>query len=137
MKKLLTLCLLAMLGSGLMAQENPSTEELSTLQQKVFFYYVYTDLNEASKQVLEEKAALLLKYPTLKLQINGHSCSTLNKKAQKISEKRALAVKDFFLKKGVSADRMSLSSFGDSQPSLAKDTEYAKIKNRRVEFQLL
>jgi outer membrane protein OmpA-like peptidoglycan-associated protein len=75
MKKLLTLCLLAMVGSGLMAQENPSTEELSTLQQKVFFYYVYTDLNEASKQVLEEKAALLLKYPTLKLQINGYSCS--------------------------------------------------------------
>lgn len=55
----------------------------------------------------------------------------------KLSKKRAEAVVEYFVKKGVSQSRLSYSYYGMSQPLSTNDTEEGRAMNRRVEFEIL
>jgi outer membrane protein OmpA-like peptidoglycan-associated protein len=54
---------------------------------------------------------------------------------QGLSERRAQAVKDYLVSKGVAEDRISIKGFGETKPADTNDTEEGRHNNRRVEFQ--
>lgn len=54
---------------------------------------------------------------------------------QGLSERRALAVKNYLVSKGVAEDRISVKGFGETKPADTNDTEEGRHNNRRVEFQ--
>lgn len=56
------------------------------------------------------------------------------KKNQKLSEQRANAVKDWLIKNGVNASRLSAVGYGSQKPIVPNDTKENKTKNRRIEF---
>lgn len=53
---------------------------------------------------------------------------------QGLSERRAMAVKEFLVANGVSADIIDVSGMGETQPVATNDTEEGRAKNRRVEI---
>ncbi|VWX33402.1 outer membrane protein OmpA [Limnobacter sp. 130] len=54
---------------------------------------------------------------------------------QKLSERRAQAVKDYMVSKGVAADRIQIKGMGESQPVADNKTREGRAKNRRVEIE--
>ena len=55
----------------------------------------------------------------------------------KLSQERALAVKDFLVSKGIPGDKISSLGLGPNKPVESNDTDAGKSKNRRIEFKIL
>ena len=76
------------------------------------------------------------------LQIEGHTDSLPVKKGQsyadnwELSTKRALSVLRFLIKEGINPKKLSASGFGSHQPIESKNTEEARMKNRRIEMKI-
>jgi outer membrane protein OmpA-like peptidoglycan-associated protein len=74
-----------------------------------------------------------------KVRVAGHTDSKgSDKYNQKLSERRAAAVVNYFVKKGA-VKRANISSvgYGESKPVATNDTEAGRAENRRVEVQIL
>ncbi|HIP26094.1 MAG TPA: OmpA family protein, partial [Flavobacteriaceae bacterium] len=56
---------------------------------------------------------------------------------KKLSEKRAAAVKDYLIAKGLSSVRLSSYGFGEDYPIDTNKTRAGRAKNRRVEIRLV
>ena len=52
----------------------------------------------------------------------------------KLSERRAQAVLDYMLKKGIPFGQMAAVGYGESQPATSNDTKEGRALNRRVEI---
>ncbi|MFO7556920.1 MAG: OmpA family protein, partial [Desulfobacterales bacterium] len=51
-----------------------------------------------------------------------------------LSEKRAKAVKDYFVSRGVDPKQLPTKGFGFTKPAAGNDTNEGRAKNRRVEL---
>jgi OOP family OmpA-OmpF porin len=88
--------------------------------------------------VLDEAAAILMSNPNMRVVIEGHTDSrgtvAYN---QKLSERRANAVYNYLLQKGIAADRMATVGYSELRPKIPNArTEEEHAINRRVEFQV-
>ena len=85
--------------------------------------------------VLDQVVSVLNRHPTLKIIIEGHTCS-LGSTAynQKLSQNRAEAVKKYLMMRGISESRLSAVGYGETRPRASNDTEAGRILNRRVHF---
>jgi outer membrane protein OmpA-like peptidoglycan-associated protein len=76
---------------------------------------------------------LLIKYPKLHLDIEGHTDNTgTDKINDPLSVKRAEAVKAAFIKKGVAGDRLNTAGYGSKNPVGDNKTKAGRAENRRV-----
>jgi OmpA-OmpF porin, OOP family len=68
----------------------------------------------------------------------GHTCSIGSKAYnQKLSERRAAAVKDYLVSKGIEAKRVYTEGKGETQPVADNKTREGRAKNRRVEIEVV
>ena len=96
---------------------------------------------------LDAAVAVLAEFPTLKIEIQGHTDDQKLLPGSPfadnvaLSQARADAVRDYFVKKGIAAERVVAKGFGDSKPVAeikglrGRALETARSRNRRVEFQ--
>jgi len=90
-----------------------------------------------SNKGLNEVVKILQSDNNLKLSIDGYADSTgTAEKNQTLSEKRANAVKDYFVKKGIDASRITTTGHGQDMPIADNKTAAGRKKNRRVEMKL-
>ena len=97
-------------------------------------------LKPESFAVLDTVALILQQYPTLKIEIGGHTDSRgTAAKNQVLSEARAKAVLDYLRGKIVGFDSLGYTSkgYGLSRPVAPNTTDLGRSKNRRVEFKVL
>jgi outer membrane protein OmpA-like peptidoglycan-associated protein/tetratricopeptide (TPR) repeat protein len=82
---------------------------------------------------------LLNKNPEFKIEIEGHTDNVGDEAYnQKLSEKRASAVKSFMMKKGFPATRIvKVVGYGETKPIDTNDTKEGRAKNRRVELKIV
>ena len=93
------------------------------------------DITPESESTLKKALKTLTTYPDISVEISGHTDNVGNaKKNQKLSEQRANAVKDWLIKNGVNASRLSAVGYGSQKPIVPNDTNENKTKNRRIEF---
>jgi outer membrane protein OmpA-like peptidoglycan-associated protein len=79
----------------------------------------------------------LLAYPTLHVQIEGHTDSVgSDEYNQDLSERRAGVVRDYFVQQGIAANSIEARGFGKTQPIATNDTAEGRQQNRRVELVL-
>jgi outer membrane protein OmpA-like peptidoglycan-associated protein len=70
--------------------------------------------------------------------IEGFTCDLASEKYNlNLGKKRAIAVKEYLLKKGVSKDLLQIKSFGESNPKYPNNSEFGRKFNRRVEIKFL
>lgn len=106
-----------------------------TFESGLMFKINSSEINEAYKQDLTGAAEIFAKYPDTNLTIEGHTDDTgKDDFNMALSEKRAKAVADFFVSKGVDANRLVVKGYGKTQPKYPNDTEENRQKNRRVEI---
>jgi outer membrane protein OmpA-like peptidoglycan-associated protein len=101
----------------------------------VQFEFNKADLTPEAKPILDGVAESLQDYPTVELEIDGHtdSIGTLEYNND-LSLKRAQTVKDYLVSKGVKENRLTVAGFGPSRPIASNDTPEGQAKNRRIEF---
>lgn len=112
-------------------------KRIDVAAKNIFFATGSFQLLAKSHKSLDDVVKLLNEDPNLKLDVEGHTDNT--GKADKnltLSDKRAKAVYDYFVKKGVSADRLKSAGFGQEQPVADNKTAAGRAKNRRVELKL-
>jgi outer membrane protein OmpA-like peptidoglycan-associated protein len=72
------------------------------------------------------------------LELAGHTDSDGDDSSNlTLSQKRADAVLNYLLSKGVDADRLTAVGYGETRPIDTNDTDAGKQNNRRTEFQIL
>ncbi len=103
----------------------------------VFFETGSDKLKNESFKNLNELAIILMEDEAVNVEIQGH---TDNKgdvtKNKELSQKRADAVKNFLLVKGIDAARLKAVGYGSELPIADNATEKGRSTNRRVEFKL-
>ena len=96
------------------------------------------NLTQASFPILDEAAATLLKHPSLKLEVGGHTDNTGSAAGNdRLSQKRAETVMNYLVSKGIKAETLSAKGYGSSKPIADNGTTEGKAKNRRVELKIL
>lgn len=100
------------------------------------FEYGKSTLNSESRRYLDKIVSLMLR-TELEIEVKGH---TDNKGSDdfnmELSRKRALAVYNYLIVRGVSRSRLSYSYYGMSQPIADNSTDAGRSMNRRVEFEI-
>lgn len=101
----------------------------------VFFPVDSSDLDEAGRAVATANAAVLKKYTTWGITVEGH-CDERGTAEYNLAlgERRALAVKTYLSSLGVSPDRIRTVSYGKEFPFDMGHTEDAWARNRRGHF---
>jgi outer membrane protein OmpA-like peptidoglycan-associated protein len=95
------------------------------------------ELLPGARERLAKVSGILLAYPTLHVQIEGHTDSVgSDDYNQQLSEKRAGAVRDYFVQQSIAADSIEARGFGKTQPIASNDTPEGRQQNRRVELVL-
>ena len=102
------------------------------------FEYNKARLLPASYKVLDEAVAVLNKFPSMRIKIEGHTDNKGNADFnKKLSTERAQSVMDYFLGKSVDASRLQSEGFGPDRPIADNKNEAGRAQNRRVEFSLI
>ena len=115
----------------------PKLEDYKFDARKVQFVTGSAKLTKAAMAELDKGAAILAEHPNINISIEGHTDNTGSAAGnKKLSEQRAAAVKSYLVKKGVSADRMSATGYGQTQPIDDNKTAKGRAANRRVEFKI-
>lgn len=91
------------------------------------------DLNAEFFKVLDGVALVLKRYNKTVVEIAGHTDS-MN---QSLSERRASAVSQYLVSKGITGARTITVGGGENYPVASNDTESGRAMNRRVELTLL
>ena len=89
-----------------------------------------------SEPMLKQVLALFTGTPSFSAEIGGHT-DTVGTEAYniKLSDARAAAVKNWLVKHGVAAARVTSHGYGDTRPLLPNSSDENRGKNRRVELQ--
>jgi len=109
-------------------------EDIQTKFNAVQFTVGKADIPEDAKYALYDLAKVMQKQPNLKLKIEGHTSDEGDANFnQQLSEKRAKAVVDFIIGRGIDASRLTYEGKGSSAPIDIKNKEV----NRRTEFVII
>jgi len=95
-------------------------------------------IRPSSFATLDEAAKVLVDYPSLRVEISGHT-DTSGKAERNVvlSGERAEAVKAYLVGKGVAADRIQTRGAGPNEPVGDNKTAAGRAANRRIEFKLV
>jgi hypothetical protein len=94
-----------------------------------------TDIKRSFFPELKKVADILRKNPDMKVEVQGHTDNVFTlEHNQKLSENRAISIKNYLVKKGIAAERMIELGFGQTKPIATNDTAEGRAQNRRVEL---
>ena len=101
----------------------------------VIFDYKKWDIKDEFNANLRNIADVLQQNPNLCVRIEGHTDNIGSLEYNiDLSKKRANAVKDFLVKKGILESRVTTEGFGFKRPIASNDTEEGRSQNRRAEI---
>jgi OOP family OmpA-OmpF porin len=96
------------------------------------------DITKNSNVVLDKVVQVLTDYPDVRIEISGHTDNVGKPEFNReLSQKRADAVKQYLINKGIKPERLTAVGFGLEKPIADNKTAAGKAKNRRTEFRLL
>jgi peptidoglycan-associated lipoprotein len=101
----------------------------------VFFDYDSSEVAGPSQAALEENAAVLKRYPTWTVTIEGH-CDERGTAEYNLAlgERRAVSARAYLMALGIPGDRLRTVSYGKEFPFDPGTDEGAYAKNRRAHF---
>ena len=135
MKYILYLFFLISSNNSFCQNEKHKIIKIDAVSTDVTFETNQVSVKGAFKKQVTTLAKLLNENPSLIVTLNGH-CDNVGEDNinNKLSETRAISVKDYLVSKGVSSSRIATKGYGISKPKMSNDTEKGRAANRRVEF---
>jgi len=86
---------------------------------------------------LHRVAGVMNQYPNTLVRVEGHTDSKgSNEYNMDLSNRRALAVKNLVVQRGIADGRLDVVGYGETLPVATNDTEAGRQKNRRVEIKI-
>lgn len=114
------------------------TAEKVTYAADAFFDFDKAVVKREGKAKLDELANALSGMDIEVIVAVGHTDSVgTDKYNQKLSERRAKAVKAYLVSKGVPAEKIFTEGKGEKQPIASNKTKEGRAKNRRVEIEVV
>lgn len=121
----------------IVGKEFVSVEEL----KNVYFEYDKYFLTSEAKAILDKNADYLKANPTAEILVEGHCCEC-GTSAYNIAlgQKRASAIKEYYISLGIPADKIATISYGEEKPTIPNacplgDTPQGAL-NRRGETKI-
>ncbi|MEL6987561.1 MAG: OmpA family protein [Bacteroidota bacterium] len=130
---------------------HPKAEELSerpfarkdsssrTLNLKnIYFERTKSVILRESYKELDRIAQILMRNKEIKIQVEGHTDNVGDPSdLMALSEERTVAVKKYFIKKGIDGKRIKVIGYGATRPLMENSSEAKKWRNRRVEIKVI
>ena len=102
----------------------------------IYFGYDKSELDDADRMMIERAAEWLNAHPEVTVTLEGHTDEPGTEEYNKdLGMDRAQAVYDYLIELGVSADRLEVSSKGESEFAVPQENNQRLWRNRRVEFE--
>ena len=103
----------------------------------IYFSYDKFSIGARERNILDQVAEYMKKNPGLGIIVEGN-CDDRgsNEYNRALGERRALAVKDYLISKGITEDRIQTISYGEERPAVKGTGEAIWQKNRRAELVL-
>ena len=99
------------------------------------FEFDKAELKPEDRELLSRVAGILLTSHEYTVSVNGHTDDVGSAEYnQKLSERRAQAVRDYFEEAGLSPQILSVTGHGKERPLVTGTSDEARAKNRRVEL---
>ncbi|WP_018344726.1 OmpA family protein [Cytophaga aurantiaca] len=107
--------------------------------RNIYFDFDKATLKQASNKELNNLLQLLEKNPGMQIEISGHTDSKGSDEYNRVlSKRRAQAVVNWLVSKGISKDRLSYEGYGETRPLASNDDEEdGRELNRRTEFKII
>lgn len=108
------------------------------IRQQVRFATAKSRVLSASFHLLDQVVQVLNDYPKMRVSIEGHTDNAGRERVNmRLSQKRAEAVRNYLVSKGISASRLTAIGYGPTKPLAPNRTAKGKAKNRRTEFKVV
>ena len=92
-------------------------------------------LTRNSFTVLDHVIESLREWPEIRLEIQGHTDDRGDDNFNlQLSQRRADAVREYFISKGIDASRLTAVGYGEQRPVADNTTKKGRVENRRVEI---
>jgi peptidoglycan-associated lipoprotein len=119
-------------GSAVSAPSAGSAEEFITIGDRVYFDFNKAEVRTSDAATLNEQAVWLKKYPSITIVVEGH-CDERGTREYNLAlgERRANAVKEYLMSRGISANRVQTISYGKERPAVLGSNDSAWQQNRR------
>jgi|SRR5882672_216998 len=99
------------------------------------FDYDRADIKPAGREVLATAVKVLRDNRTLHVVVEGHTDSVgSDAYNQKLSERRANAVRDYLVRQGIDSGRITTRGYGESRPIASNATPEGRAQNRRADI---
>jgi len=107
--------------------------------QGIQFDFDKSTLRPVSIPILDQAAEILLQYPNMRVEIQGHTCSMGSDEYNlRLSQARANSVMNYLVQqKNIDKARLTAKGYGESNPIVSNETNEGRIRNRRVEFVII
>jgi OOP family OmpA-OmpF porin len=113
-------------------------KQLNEYAKTILFDTGKSSIKKESEEVLSDIIDILKEYPTAKFSIDGHTDSVGSEKLnQRLSDSRALEVKEYLVENGIDEFRLSSKGYGEDKPIASNRTKAGRAQNRRVEINLV
>ncbi|CAK0749456.1 Peptidoglycan-associated lipoprotein [Azospirillaceae bacterium] len=121
-------------GGGLTSSIRPGSQEdlAANVGDRVFFEFDRSDLSAEARATLDRQAAWLKNYGSVSFTVEGH-CDERGTREYNIGlgNRRAAAVRNYLVARGVSGNRLKTISYGKERPAVLGSGESAWAQNRR------
>lgn len=113
-------------------------EDATISLNTIFFEFDSDVLKPESFPELDRMVSLLKERTAVTIELIGHTCDIGPEQYNlTLSKRRASAVRQYFVDKGIVMERIGVTFFGESKPAVPNTSRENRIKNRRVEFKIV
>ena len=119
-------------GSTVSAPAPGSAEEFITIGDRVYFDFNKSEIRSGDASTLNDQAAWLKRYANVTIVVEGH-CDERGTREYNLAlgERRANAVKEYLVGRGVSSNRIDTISYGKERPAVLGSNDSVWQQNRR------
>jgi OOP family OmpA-OmpF porin len=115
-----------------------AVRKFSGVVQGIYFQRAKAVIQPQSKRVLEGAVKVLKDFPSISLEISGHTSSEGDPSVnEQLSRDRADAVKLWLVEQGIEQSRLKTRGAGSDEPIADNKSPAGREKNRRIEFKVL
>ncbi len=113
----------------------PPVKKHIELSADTYFDFNKATLKPAGQEKVDEVVQTMKQHPEVRATVEGHTDSVGSEAYnQRLSERRANAVRDYLVAHGIDASRITTRGYGKTKPIASNKTAEGRAKNRRVEI---